>query len=65
MIKNSGIEAIQSATFRVRCPTIFWNLVVYFNRFHLPSDFLLREAVLVSPTAMSARSRQALEDERD
>jgi hypothetical protein len=62
VLKMHGIESIQSPTFRTKCPTIFWNLVVYFNRFHLPSDFLLREAMVLSPTA---RARLQREDELD
>ncbi len=32
VLKMNGIESVQSWTFRVRCPTIFWNLALYFFR---------------------------------
>lgn len=44
-VLRSGESIVCTTEFRHRCPTVFWNLVWYFEKHRLPFDFLAPDVV--------------------
>lgn len=40
-LRMNGLIFLRSPEFRVKCPVIFWNLVLYSEKFHLPLECLV------------------------